>query len=121
MSFPYNRLLNLPVDTGFFTSSSTMSDYYILKEKFEGLEEQIERLEQVTSSKFSSYYVNSRNFDLQLDILKDTLKFVRSLVHEYARGFLIETNFTLRLAQCEQRVDAILLKVEQVLKKNHIT
>jgi len=96
-----------------------MSDYYILKEKFEGLEEQIERLEQVTSSKFS--HINSNSFDLQLDILKDTLKYVRLLVHEYARGFLIETNFTLRLAQCEQRVDAIVLKVQQVLNRNHVT
>lgn len=121
MNFTHNRLVNLPVDTGFFKSSNTMSDYYILKEKFEGLEEQIYRLEQVTSSKFSSYYISSRSFDLQLDILKDTLKYVRSLVHEYARGFLIETNFTLRLALCEQRVDAIVLKVQQVLKKNHIT
>lgn len=121
MSFPYNRLLNLPVDTGFFTSTSTMSDYYILKEKFEGLEEQTERLEQVTSSRFSRYYVNSRSFDLQLDILKDTLKFIRSLVQEYARGFLIETNFTPRLAQCEQRVDAIVLKVQKVLNRNHVT
>ena len=75
-----------------------MYNYYLLKEKFKGLEEQLDRLEKITSSKFLRYYyIGNKSLDLQLYILKDTLEFIRSLVQKYSQGFLIETNFTLRL------------------------
>jgi len=93
-----------------------------LKEKFKGLEHQLDRLEQITSSKFFPYYyLHNTSLDFQLYMLKDTLEFIRSLVQKYSKGFLIETNFTYRLAQCEQRVDVIFLKVQRSLNKNNIT
>ena len=90
-----------------------MYDYYLLKEKFKGLEQQIDKLEKITSSKFFPYYyIHNTSLDFQLYMLKDTLEFIRSLVQKYSKGFLIETNFTLRFARCEERADAIFLKVQ---------
>ncbi|NVM01397.1 MAG: hypothetical protein HWN67_03625 [Candidatus Helarchaeota archaeon] len=100
-------------------SSSVFSDYYLLKEKFKELEQQLDRLEKITSSKFFPYYhIHNKSLDYQLHMLKDTLEFIRSLVQEYSERFLIETNFTFRLAQCEQRVNIIFSKVQQSLNRN---
>ena len=122
MNFQNSRLINWPIDSGFNESSGALYDYYLLKEKFKGLEQQIDRLEKITSSKFFPYYqIHNRSLDLQLYMLKDTLEFIRSLVQKYSKGFLIETNFTFRLARCEKRADAIFLKVQQLLNRGHIT
>jgi len=120
LSFTYDRLLNWPSDTDHFAIANNMYDYYLLKEKFKGLEQQLERLEQITSSKFFPYYhIHNKSLDFQLYMLKVTLEFIRSLVQKYSEGFLIETNFTLRLAQCEERTDAVVLKIQQSLNRYH--
>ena len=103
-------------------SSSVFSNYYLLKEKFKELEQQLDRLEKITSSKFFPYYhIHNKSLDYQLHILKDTREFIRSLVQEYSKKFLIETNFTFRLEQCEQRVNTIFSKVQQSLNGNRLT
>jgi len=99
----------------FNPSSNTMSDYYFLKEKFKSLETQIEKLEKITSSKFFPYICDSNNLDLQFYILKNNLKFIRQLVEQYSRKYLIETYFSFRLEQCEQKIDAIFSKIQNVL------
>ena len=119
MNFQNNRLINWTIDSGFNKSSSCIYDYYLLKEKFKGLEQQLDRLEKITSSKFFPYYyIHNKNLDLQLYMLKDTLEFIRSLVQEYSKKFLIETNFTFRLTECEQRVYDIILKIQKDLKRS---
>jgi len=120
--FPHDRLTNWTIDSGFNESSGALYDYYFLKEKFIYLENQLDRLEYITSSKFFPYYyIHNTSLDFQLYILKDTLEFIRLLVHKYSRGFLIETNFTFRLTQREQRADSIFLKIQQTLNSDHIT
>lgn len=122
MSFLHNRLTNWGTNSVFNESSSVFSDYYLLKEKFKDIEQQLDRLENITSSKFFPYYyINDKNLDLQLYIMNDTLGFIRSLVQKYSKEFLIETNFTFRLKQFEQRTNSIFSKIHQYLNKNHIT
>ena len=122
LSFLYNGLVNWPSDTGHFAIANNMYDYYLLKEKFKGLEQQIDRLENIISSKFFPYYyIHNNSLDFQLYMLKDTLEFIRSLVYKYSEGFLIETNFTFRLTQCEKRAEAIFLSIQQALNRDHAT
>ena len=118
MNFQNNRLINWNIDSGFNEPSSDIYDYYLLKEKFKGLEQRLDRLEKITSSKFFPYYIHNTSLDFQLYMLNDTLEFIRSLVQKYSEGFLIEANFTFRLAKCEQRVDVIFSTVHQLLNSN---
>ncbi len=47
LSVPNHSLVNWPTESGFFTPSNTMSHYFMLKDKFQALEHQLKRLEQV--------------------------------------------------------------------------
>jgi hypothetical protein len=115
-------LINWTINSGFNESSSVFSDYYLLKEKFKDLEQQLDKLEKISSSKFFPlYYIHNKSLDFQLYMLKDTLEFIKSLVRKYSEGFLVETNFILRFARCEKRANSIFSKIHQSLNKNHIT
>ena len=109
-------MINWTIDPGFNESSGALYDCYLLKDKFKGLEQRLDRLENITSSKFFLYYyLHNKSLDFQLYMLKDTLEFIRSLVRKYSEEFLVETNFTFCLEQCEERVDSIFLKIQQSL------
>ncbi len=113
MSVPNHSLVNWPTESGFFTPANTMSHYFMLKEKFQALEHQLKRLEQVPSAKFKDpYHKKTNNIELQLYMLKATLESIRTLLQDYSKKFTIETNFTFRLAKCEKRANIIFSKVD---------
>ena len=113
MSVPNHSLVNWPTESGFFTPANTMSHYFMLKEKFQALEHQLKRLEQVPSAKFKDpYHKKTNNIELQLYMLKATLESIRALLQDYSKKFTIETNFTFRLAKCEKRANIIFSKVD---------
>ena len=105
--------VNWPTESGFFTPASTMSHYFMLKEKFQTLEYQLKRLEQVPSAKFKDpYHKKTEHIELQLYMLKATLESIQALLQDYSKKFTIETNFTFRLAKCEKRANIIFSKVD---------
>ena len=113
MSVPNHSLVNWPAESGFFTPSNTLSHYFMLKEKFQALEHQLKKLEQVPSAKFKNpYQKKTNNIELQLYMLKATLESIRALLQNYSNKFTIETNFTFRLAKCEKRANIIFSKVD---------
>ncbi len=113
MSVPNHSLVNWRTESGFFTPASTMSHYFMLKEKFQTLEHQLKRLERVPSAKFKDHYHRkTNNIELQLYMLKATLESIRALIQDYSKKFTIETNFTFRLAKCERRANIIFSKVD---------
>ena len=113
MSVPNHSLVNWPTESGFFTPSNTLSHYFMLKEKFQTLEHQLKRLEQVPSAKFKDpYHKKTNNLELQLYMLKATLESIRTLLQDYSKKITIETNFTFRLAKCEKRANIIFSKVD---------
>ena len=104
-----NRRLHYPLESGFFTPSIGMSDYYRLTDKFEDLEKQIEDVEKAIACDHPSKSPKSfQSLELRLIRLEDTLEAVRSLVREYCKKVSIETNFTARLEQNEKRANAIM-------------
>ena len=105
--------VNWPTESGFFTPANTMSHYFMLKEKFQALDHQLKRLEQVPSAKFKDpSHKKTNNIELQLYMLKATLESIRALLQDYSKKFTIETNFTFRLAKCEKRANIIFSKVD---------
>ena len=113
MSVPNHSLVNWPTESGFSTPANTMSHYFILKDKFQALEHQLKRLEQVPSAKFKDpYHKKTKNIELQLYMLKATLESIRTLLQDYSKKITIETNFTFRLAKCERRANIIFSKVD---------
>ena len=113
MSVPNHSLVNWPTESGFFTPANTMSHYFMLKEKFQALEHQLKRLEQVPSAKFNDpYHKKTKHIELQLYMLKATLESIRALLQDYSKKITIETNFTFRLNKCESRADIIFSKVD---------
>ena len=113
MSVPNPSPVNWPTEKGFFSPSNTMSHYFMLIEKFQALEHQLKRLEQVPSAKFKDHYhKKTNNIELRLYMLKATLESIRVLIQDYSKKFTIETNFTFRLAKCERRANIIFSKVD---------
>ena len=103
-----NSLTELPIDSGFFRPSATVGDYYMLKEKVEGIECLLNSLEQLASAKFERISQKGREkFELQVLMLRAALISARRLLNEYANTFDIETNFSTRLSQCEIRANKI--------------
>ena len=103
-----NSLTELPTDSGFFRPSATVGDYYMLKEKVEGIECLLNSLEQLASAKFERISQKGREkFELQVLMLRAALISARRLLNEYANTFDIETNFSTRLSQCEIRANKI--------------
>ena len=91
MSVPNHSLVNWPAESGFFTPANTMSHYFMLKEKFQALEHQLKRLEQVPSAKFKDpYHKKTKNIELQLYMLKASLESIRALLQ---KGELTLTGF----------------------------
>ena len=113
MSVPNLSLVNWPTESGFFAPSNTMSHSFMLEEKFQALEHQLKRLEQVPLAKFKDHYhKKTNNIELQLYMLKATLESIRALIQDYSKKITIETNFTFRLAKCERRANIIFSKVD---------
>ena len=103
-----NSLTELPTDSGFFRPSATVGDYYMLKEKVEGIECLLNSLEQLASAKFERISQKGREkFELQVLMLRAALISARRLLNEYANTFDIETNFSTRLSKCEKRANKI--------------
>jgi len=116
LSVPNPSLVNWPTESGFFTPSATFSDYYMLQDRFEALEQQLERLEHVPPAKLKNHhYRKTNNIELKLYMLRAALEVTRSLVREYSKRLTIETNFTFRLKQCEKRANHIFSKLDSKL------
>jgi hypothetical protein len=107
-----------PIESSFVQPPVTMVDYFMLKEKFEDLENQIEELPRlIPAAENSNTQVDIQGLELRLNSLEESLESVRSLVKEYCKKFPIETNFTFRFQECLKRAYAILPKVQQSVQK----
>jgi len=103
-----DSLTELPTDSGFFKPSRSVGDFYMLKEKFEGLEYLLKSLEHLLSAKYEQINNKGREkFELKVFMLRAALESARRLVNEYLNTVGIETNFTSRLAQSEKRANKI--------------
>ena len=115
-----DSLTNLPTDSGFFRPCASVGDYYMLKEKFEGLECLLTSLEQIASTRVEQINQKGREkFELQVLMLRAALESTRRILNEYSTTFEIETNFSTLLSQCEQRANSI-FEIYNKIKREYI-
>ena len=99
-----------------YNTTISMADYYMMKENFKNVEEQLNQMERQVSKKFlSSRKKQRKDFELECYLLKANLNTLHKLLPEYCKKVPIETNYTFRLKEIEQRANQLFAKLAHFL------